>query len=208
VWTVALAVWTLTVATPAWARFHLWDIQEVFSNEAGTIQFIELSTTSAGQQLLRGHGISVQDDTEILSQFDFLSNLAAGTANKSFLVGTQSLADLAGGVTPDYIIPAGFIDLADAILVDFAGVDTFLLAGLPLDGMNSLDRSGLSNTATPVNYAGETGIVPEPGTGLLMMTGLMGLALRRRRNARSFRIGAESVRVRPDLLVPGHRAIG
>ncbi len=180
---VALAASTLMVATPASARFDRWDIQEVFSNAAGTIQFIELSTTANSQGALAGHGISVLDDAGIIAGFGFLSNLAGGTANRSFLIGTQSLADLAGGVTPDYIIPAGFIDLADAILINFAGVDTFLLAGLPLDGMNSLARSGLSTSASPGNFAGETGVVPEPGTGVLLMTGLVGLAFRRRRRA-------------------------
>ncbi len=39
-------------ATPAAALFHLWDISEVYSNADGTVQFIELSTTSALQEFI------------------------------------------------------------------------------------------------------------------------------------------------------------
>lgn len=178
---IALSVSTLTNATTASANFHAWTIQEAFSNADGTIQFIELSTTANGQQFLSGHFLAVEDSLGVIAQLDFLTNLASGTAGKSFLLGTQNLADLEGGVTPDYVIPTGFIDPTSADFLNFANVNTFLLSGLPLDGFNSLDSNGLSNVATPLNYAGETGVVPEPGSGLLLATGLFGLATRRSR---------------------------
>ena len=40
------------------ASFHLWDIVEIFSSADGTIQFIELSTTSSGEQGLGGQAIT------------------------------------------------------------------------------------------------------------------------------------------------------
>ena len=48
---------TLAFAPAASASFHLWKIEQVFSNADGTVQFVVLheSTGSNGEQFLRGH---------------------------------------------------------------------------------------------------------------------------------------------------------
>ncbi len=44
-----IATSSLFTAMPgAFADFHLWTINEVFTNADGTVQFIELSTTVTG----------------------------------------------------------------------------------------------------------------------------------------------------------------
>ena len=40
------------------ASFHDWDINEVYSNADGSVQFIELFTSSNGQEFLSGHKIT------------------------------------------------------------------------------------------------------------------------------------------------------
>jgi hypothetical protein len=42
------------VSQTAMANFDLWNIQEIYSNEDGTIQFIELSSSSDNQESLSG----------------------------------------------------------------------------------------------------------------------------------------------------------
>ena len=178
---IALVVLSSTWALSASANFHLWEISEVYSNANESVQFIELTTTFNGQQVLNGHSLLVGNIGGTLAVFDFMSNLPSSTtSNQSFLLGTQSLADLPGGVTPDYVIAAGFIDVTLATILNFASVDFFSLSGLPLDGANSLLQTGLMGTATPTNFAGAQGVVPEPTSALLIGLGLAALGLRGR----------------------------
>src|SRR5437016_311124 len=96
-------------ALPAHASFHLWMIDEIYSNASGTVQFIELSTNSGGQQFLLSHSISASQSGSTHS-FNFTNNLPGDSANHHFLVATQGFADL-GIVTPDFIVPNGFLFL-------------------------------------------------------------------------------------------------
>jgi len=43
---------------PSSAAFHLWIIDEVFSNADGKVQYIELRALTGGQQFLAGHSIT------------------------------------------------------------------------------------------------------------------------------------------------------
>lgn len=173
---VGLAISGLSAA-PASATFHFWDIEEVFSNADGTIQFIELFTNVNGQEVLFNHSITVSDDMGVIAAFPFLVNSPAPTGGHHLLIGTQALSDLPGGVTPDYIIDANFIDVINALTINFAGVDTISLDGLPLDGVNSLDDMGGIGEATPTNYAGEMGTVPEPSAALGQAAALLTVLL-------------------------------
>ena len=166
-------------ATPALATFHLWDVSEVFSNSDGTVQFIEFFTASAGQQFLGGgtHFVRTEQANAIRNSFTFPANLVVPTntttANHHFLIATPGFAAVAG-VAPDYEIPVGFIEVGIADEINFANVDSFLLAGLPTDGINSLNEVAVVAAATPTNFAGEIGtIVPEPGAAL---AGIVALA--------------------------------
>lgn len=165
-------------AAPASASFHDWDIEEAFSNADGTIQFIELYTDSLSQQFLNNHSIQVLGDAGVIATYVFIGDLGSGTAGRSFLIGTQGLADLPDGVTPDYIVPDDFIDVLLALSLNFGpNQDTFSLDGLPLDGLNSLDFAGETGAATPTNYAGEVGMVPEPTVALGHAVALMSVLL-------------------------------
>ncbi len=186
--TILLAVATALVTgliapSAALAVRDQWDIEEVFSNADGTIQFIELINDRDNQQQLAGDSFAVKSEGQTIAEFDFLMDLPSNqTADTSFLMGTQSLADLPDGVTPDYIIPEGFIDtdLADQIMFSF--FDTFSLGGLPLDGENSLNRTDGSLPATPTNFSGETGAVPEPSTAVANFSAILCLAALARRS--------------------------
>jgi Ca2+-binding RTX toxin-like protein len=141
--------------------FHLFDINEVYSNADGTVQYVELLGLSNGQNFLSGHTLVAQSSSGGGSRtFTFNTNLPDGFTNgKTVLIATQGFADL-GLVTPDYIIPAGFLFTAGSTMLNFGeGADTFGPASLPLDGVTSLSGNGTAQTNSPRNYAGETGTI-------------------------------------------------
>jgi hypothetical protein len=91
-----------------------------------------------------------------------MHNLASSsTANHSVLIATQGFADL-GIVTPDYIIPAGFLFTSGGTVTYAEGADMWVHGALPTDGVNAQFRSGqmLPNVAT--NFAGATASVVAP----------------------------------------------
>jgi serralysin len=141
--------------------FHLYDIKEIFSNADGTVQFIELSTTANFEDQWAGQTITVALGG-VTHTFSFPSNLPGeATANTSVLIATQGFADL-GIVTPNYIVPAGFLFTSGGTINFGHGADTVTYAALPSDGTHSVNDSGVVATATPTNFAGQTGQLPNP----------------------------------------------
>ena len=158
-WRVVTAVLLGLVATAPEASFHTWQVNKLYSNADGSVQFIELQEGFGlgGQQFLMGLTITSQQGTTTRT-FVFPANLPDGnTAGKSFLVATPGFAAL-GIVIPDYIVPPGFL-FTSGSTVNFAGVDSVTYAALPVDGLLSLSRSGGTATNSPRNYAGQTGSV-------------------------------------------------
>jgi hypothetical protein len=150
---VAAASWTLLAALSAHAAFHLWKIDEVFSNSDGTVQFIELTDGSIGEQFVSGHPLSSATHTVTPS-----SNLPAVnnmTAGHHMLFATAGFGSLAGGVTPDYIIPANFFNKAGDTLNWASGFDIKTFGAVPTDGIHSLlIPSGTSAISTPTSFVG------------------------------------------------------
>lgn len=148
-------------AFQARASFHLWQIDEVFSDASGTVQFIELTTSASGEQFLSGHGITVMQGASTHT-FNFATDLPGDSANRHFLIATQGFANL-GLVTPDYVVPDGFLFLPNAT-INYAGFDIVNYASLPTDGTHSIDRSGNVMVNSPTNFAGQSGSVSPPST--------------------------------------------
>ena len=168
---VALAVCLLvsTAARPCFAAFHLWDIKEIFSNQDGTVQFIELFTTASGETDLDNHVLTANSDGNVVT-FTLDHGVAFPTTNKHLLFATAGFAALAGGVAPDFTpLPANFFNPnAASISINFASVDTVTFAGsaLPKNGVNSLTDqtpSGAQNLVSgvnsPTNFAGAAGSI-------------------------------------------------
>lgn len=176
----------------ALGSFHLFSIQEVFSNGDGTVQFIELYTNDGGQQFLDGHSVSFELNG-VATNSVTLSELPGDTTNKTFLIGTANLATLFG-VTPDFVISANFFSPGSNNFINFAGgTDRVNLTLLPTNGVSSLNgmihNSGSTSAATSVNatatltnFAGSTATVPELCTPLLAALGLGSTLIRRRRH--------------------------
>jgi Ca2+-binding RTX toxin-like protein len=141
--------------------FHLYDVNEIYSNADGTVQFIELVVGNfAGENGWQGQRITVTQGATT-HQFTFPVNLPSTTTNNtSVLIATQGFADL-GLIQPDFIVPAGFL-FVDGGTVNFAGADSVVYPALP-GGTLSIDRNGVSGTNSPKNFAGATAsFEPEP----------------------------------------------
>jgi len=167
---LALALALFAGATPARATFHLWEISEVFSNAEGTVQFVEFETNEAFQNLLEGQVLRTTQNNLVLQTFTFPSNLPSqNTQDRFFLVATPGFEAVAG-IAPDFEIPVGFLEVGVLDEVELVGADDFGFAPeeLPTDGVSSLNALGGGSIgvapATPTNFAGEIGTLPEPGS--------------------------------------------
>ncbi len=155
---VTLALCTVTL--PVEAEFHTFQIEEVYSNADGSIQYVVLREASnlGGQHMFAGHALTARKGA-LSKSFTFPANLpSANTAGRRVLIATAEFAAL-GIVAPNYIIPARFV-FTDGVQVDFAGVDQVNLGPLPGDGTMALNRLGQPVPNAPRNFAGQSGIVP------------------------------------------------
>jgi len=176
---IAIAVMSPT----AKAAFHLWAINEIYSNSSGSLQFIELTDTFGGQNFVGGLNLQAFNTDGTQNHLFTLPNttLPGSTLNHSLLFGTAGL-QAAGGPTPDYIIPDGFLYTPGGF-ISFFGLNSNAYTGLPSDGIHSLlFPTGPVTVNSPRNYAGQTGTVPAPAS-LVLAAGGGWLALRRRRSA-------------------------
>lgn len=156
--------------------FHLYRINELYSNAEGAIQFIEMSVGNFnGESFWINQSISVTQGGTTHT-FTFPTSLPnTFTANTTVLIATQGFANL-GIVTPDFIVPDGFLFTNGGATVNFANVDTVTYSSLPLDGTHSIDRNGAIEINSPKNFAGQTGtvqgnlIVGTPGADNLIGT--------------------------------------
>jgi hypothetical protein len=180
----------------ALAGQHTWDVNEVFSDSTGQIQFVELWEAAGGAGEVNIHTLSVTSNTESFPIGG--SALTPPTTNKFFLIATPAFAALPGAPTPDRILPPGNIPFFSTAgdTVSFVPYDSWNFGTVPTDGVNSLKRLGGPPANSPTNYAGQTGQVdagsPAPsvpalnGLGIGLVAGLLvlaGIAIARRRTA-------------------------
>jgi hypothetical protein len=185
---VALVAGLLLPST-SHAGHHLWKFSQLFSNASGSVQFVQLFTADAGEPGVGPFTVTTNGG----HVFNFVTNLpTSATANTWILIATSNFAGLAGGVPPDYIVPAGFFATGGGTL-NYAGVDTWSYGAVPTDGVRSLMRDGSTPVNAPVNFAGQSGSVTlatavptVPKVGLVLLVGallLTGSGLLRRRRA-------------------------
>ena len=176
----------LFAARPAAAGHHLWDFTQAFSNNDGSIQFVELFTSDNSESGVGAFGI-----TQGANSFSFVTNLPTSvTAHTWILVATPGFGTLPGGVTPDYILPAHFLNTAGGTLNYAGGVDVWAYPALSTNGHTATLRNGTQAENAPHNFAGAVGhvdLTSAPGLprwGLILLVGamlLVGSGLIRRR---------------------------
>lgn len=179
---------------PASAFAHLWKITEIYSNEDGSVQFVELSTDSEGEtDMTEVYLISQPHE----NRFDFSSDLEVETTvDKYLLVATEAFAELPHGVEPDFLMPANFI-VMEAGVIEFWSKrqgryrsarkrDELVFEELP-GGVMSLNRTLgdvtiYTEEASPTNYDGQVGTLPEPDSRSLAIASLATLLVLYRRS--------------------------
>jgi len=183
---ITLLVFSISCTSTAHATFHSWEINELYSNVDGSIQFIELFESKGDND----SDLLLTDNAQLSSTDGLITNLMASfpndlpstlTANKFFLIATTGFAGLDGAVTPDYILPDEFLFTGGGT-VDF-GLDVSSIAhgALPIDGILSFNADGSTGINSPTNFAGAMGsiiapaLVPVPTAAWLFMSGLLGL---------------------------------
>jgi hypothetical protein len=200
---LSLGLASLAIAMQASAASHLWRFSEFYSSPDKQIQFIEMQEIggSNNETAIQGHWYATntfnQNHSQVLG-----TPLPFGTANKKFLVGSQSYAALPGVPAPDYIVPDGIIEPSgDTIVWWFYQTLTIPPDTMPSNGTNSLHLVHPANPSlgfttgpnSPTNFAGETGTVggaiPIPATSdwgivasvavVLLATWALGLRNRR-----------------------------
>jgi len=157
----------------AWASFHTFQIEEVFSNADGTIQYVVLHESMGmdGENFLGGHSISAMQGA-MTNIYGFANDLPGGectgygctlsmTAHKRVLIATQGFVTL-NLVTPDYVVPNGFLPLGSGT-INYAGVDLFNYTALPTDGVSAVNRSGAIVPNLATNFAGASASVSVAG---------------------------------------------
>jgi hypothetical protein len=168
---VALLVATLA-APAAWATFHTYQIDEIFSNADGSVQYIVLHEAfgSNGQNFLAGHTLT-STAAGATNTYTFDKNLgvtdtgygmmSTPTAFTRVLIATEGFAAL-GLVAPDYVVPNGFLPLANGTL-NYGGVDQVSYTALPTDGVTAIKRTGATEPNLAINFAGSSASVAAAG---------------------------------------------
>jgi len=162
---LAVFLASLAAAPAAWATFHTYQIDEIFSNADGTVQYVVLHEAAGanGQNFFAGHTLTGTSGG-VTQTYVFPTNLPGGGMNDGYgmseaptafthvLIATQGFATL-GIVKPDYVIPNGFLPLANGT-VNYAQVDQVSYTALPTDGVTAIQRTGAMMPNVATNYAG------------------------------------------------------
>jgi len=155
------------LAATAPAARAAFQIEELYSNADGTVQYLVLHETAGSNGLQALHLMALTSNHSGTNKtYLFTNDLpSAQTANTRVLIATPGFAAL-GIVVPDYVVPDQFF-ATDAATLTFAGTDQLAYASLPTDGINALARSGAPTPNAATNFAGASAsVIPQPITAV------------------------------------------
>ena len=187
------------------AAFHLFRIDQVYSNADGSIQYVVMrESTGSNLENFWSTGASLRATPTggTPQTIEFTSDLpSTNTASRSVLIATPGFAAL-HLVAPDFTMPAQFIPRTGGTLNYASVYDQITLPVLPADGVHAVDRNGSPVPATPKNFAGVqetlTVTAPPPGLPDLNQHGLTGSWFEPATDGQGIEI-----EVFPNLIAPG-----
>ena len=155
------------------ATYHTYQIDEIYSNADGTVQYVVLHEAAGmdGQNQQMGQRLTSTGPGGTAT-FVFPNDLpgggcsyygcsAAPTARTRMLIATHGFVAL-GLIAPDFVIPDGFLPIAGGTL-NYAGFDQWTFGPLPVDGTNALFRNGSTTTNVATNFSGSATTLTLPG---------------------------------------------
>ena len=155
------------------ASYHTYQIDEIYSNADGTVQYVVLHEAAGmdGQNQQMGQRLTSTGPGGTAT-FVFPNDLPGGacgyygctlapTARTRMLIATHGFVAL-GLIAPDFVIPNGFLPIAGGTL-NYAGFDQWTFGPLPVDGTNAMFRSGSAATNVATNFSGSATTLTLPG---------------------------------------------
>ena len=163
----------MVAASAARAEYHTFQVEQIFSNADGTVQFVVMYEFAGvnGENMWMGNEL-ISTYNGGSQTFTFNKNLPGGiadgyydygmgalaqTANKRVLIATRGFATL-GLVTPDFVVPNGFLPTGGGTL-NYAEVESVTFGALPTDGVHAIDRNGAEIQNLATNFAGKSASV-------------------------------------------------
>lgn len=151
--------------TGAFGGAHTWDVNELFSNADGTIQFVELREANGGNAESGVNTQRVRSTAFPTHTITLLHAIDPATANDFLLGGTAAFAALPGAPALDFMIPNGFLSTTGADLIHYGPGTTattydelaYSAGQLPLDGITAFRDGGTTGPNSPTNNAGTVG---------------------------------------------------
>ena len=174
--TAAMLALGVACANDAVADFHTYKIDQVYSDAGGTVQFVVLHEALGedGQQFWNGHSFTTLTHAGgALTNYAFPANISSSfaTSGTYALIASTAFAAL-GLVTPDYVLPNGFLDRAGGT-INYGGVDLVTYGALPTDGASGVNRDGAVVPAVARNFAGASAPV-KPTAAFAINQGITG----------------------------------
>src|SRR4051812_1534277 len=144
------------------AAIDSFRISQLYSNQDGTRQFVELTETAARdseQDDFANLVLAVTNGRGERKTFTFPANLpTTATANRHVLIATRYV-ELFGDhteVVPDFVIPDRFLP-TDGGTIELGTIDRWTYGPLPRGGSESLARSGVATRAVATSLSGAAG---------------------------------------------------
>ena len=151
------------------AAFHFMEISEVMVGAGGDcrIGFIEFQMTFPNQTLVGGHTLCFFDAPgNLVGELVIPSNVANGENGAHILFGTQKFADAvkASGVTPDFILPEGFL-MPHGGRISFGGPSLIAAVDSVAYGIYSGDNTGYGSPTVAFSITDGLSLTRTSSTG-------------------------------------------
>ena len=158
----------LAVSATGWASFHLMNIEQIYTNADGTIQYLVLHVNGDLQERMTLANITTTGPGNVVQTYAFPNDLPSTSTNgHRVLIGTQGFAAL-NLVAPDFTVPNGFFPTANGMVNYAGGFSVWNYTALPMDGVNALYENGVVGPNLATNFAGASAPVVTPPTKLVI----------------------------------------